>query len=92
MSLCSALPAILRAQDGVAEKQKSRIEIKQRGSQPPTETPADHFTGRVRFEPLFQENDPDVWSPFALLVAQLAYDGEDGPELAYRFQRFSQSE
>jgi 8-hydroxy-5-deazaflavin:NADPH oxidoreductase len=26
--------------------------------------------------------------PFALLVAQLAYEGEDGPELAYRFQRF----
>jgi predicted dinucleotide-binding enzyme len=27
--------------------------------------------------------------PFALLVAQLAYEGEDGPELAYRFERFS---
>jgi predicted dinucleotide-binding enzyme len=26
--------------------------------------------------------------PFALLVAQLAYEGKDGPELAYRFQRF----
>jgi predicted dinucleotide-binding enzyme len=26
--------------------------------------------------------------PFALLVAQLAYDGEGGPELAYRFERF----
>jgi predicted dinucleotide-binding enzyme len=26
--------------------------------------------------------------PFALLVAQLAYEGEDGPELAYRFERF----
>jgi predicted dinucleotide-binding enzyme len=26
--------------------------------------------------------------PFALLMAQLAYEGEDGPELAYRFQRF----
>jgi 8-hydroxy-5-deazaflavin:NADPH oxidoreductase len=26
--------------------------------------------------------------PFALLVAQLAYEGEGGPELAYRFQRF----
>jgi 8-hydroxy-5-deazaflavin:NADPH oxidoreductase len=24
--------------------------------------------------------------PFALLVAQLAYEGDDGPELAYRFQ------
>jgi hypothetical protein len=27
--------------------------------------------------------------PFALLVAQLAYDSEGGPELAYRFERFS---
>jgi len=25
---------------------------------------------------------------FALLIAQLAYEGEDGPELAYRFERF----
>jgi predicted dinucleotide-binding enzyme len=26
--------------------------------------------------------------PFALLVAQLAYEGTRGPELAYRFERF----
>src|ERR687887_2248783 len=26
--------------------------------------------------------------PFSLLVAQLAYEGEGGPELAYRFMRF----
>src|SRR6266568_2873319 len=26
--------------------------------------------------------------PFTLLIAQLAYEGKDGPELAYRFQRF----
>jgi predicted dinucleotide-binding enzyme len=26
--------------------------------------------------------------PFALLVAQLEYEGEGGPELAYRFERF----
>ena len=28
--------------------------------------------------------------PFALLVAQLAYEGKGGPELAYRFERFGQ--
>jgi predicted dinucleotide-binding enzyme len=28
--------------------------------------------------------------PFALLVGQLAYEGEGGPELAYRFERFAQ--
>ena len=27
--------------------------------------------------------------PFALLVAQVAYEGEGGPELAYRFDRFA---
>ncbi len=27
--------------------------------------------------------------PFALLVAQLAYEGGGGPELAYRFERFA---
>ena len=26
--------------------------------------------------------------PFALLVAELAYEGDGGPELAYRFERF----
>jgi predicted dinucleotide-binding enzyme len=26
--------------------------------------------------------------PFALLIAQLAYRGDGGPELAYRFERF----
>ncbi|TMK29826.1 MAG: hypothetical protein E6G61_08605 [Actinobacteria bacterium] len=25
--------------------------------------------------------------PFALLIAQLAYEGDEGPELAYRFER-----
>jgi len=28
--------------------------------------------------------------PFALLMGQLAYEGKDGPELAYRFERFSE--
>ena len=28
--------------------------------------------------------------PFALLVAQLAYEGNEGPELAYRFEHFAE--
>jgi predicted dinucleotide-binding enzyme len=28
--------------------------------------------------------------PFALLMGQLAYEGETGPELAYRFERFGE--
>ena len=27
--------------------------------------------------------------PFTLLIAQLAYEGDEGPELAYRFERYS---
>jgi len=26
--------------------------------------------------------------PFALLMAQVGYDGDGGPEVAYRFERF----
>ncbi len=29
--------------------------------------------------------------PFTMLIAQLAYEGEGGPELAYRFERFASS-
>ncbi len=29
--------------------------------------------------------------PFALLIAQLAYEGDAGPELAYRFERFGEA-
>jgi 8-hydroxy-5-deazaflavin:NADPH oxidoreductase len=29
--------------------------------------------------------------PFALLMGQLAYEGTDGPELAYRFERYPES-
>jgi predicted dinucleotide-binding enzyme len=28
--------------------------------------------------------------PFALLVARIAYEGDDGPEVAYRFEKFEQ--
>jgi len=27
--------------------------------------------------------------PFALLMGQLAYEGDGGPEIAYRFERFA---
>ena len=30
--------------------------------------------------------------PFALLVAELAFEGKGGPELAYRFERFGQKD
>lgn len=48
--------------------------------------------GDVGFEPC---DAGPLWiarytEPFALLVAQLAYEGKAGPELAYRFERFRQ--
>ena len=30
--------------------------------------------------------------PFTLLIAQLAYEGDEGPELAYRFERFGKKD
>jgi 8-hydroxy-5-deazaflavin:NADPH oxidoreductase len=44
----------------------------------------------VGFDP---EDAGPLWigryaEPFAMLVAQLAYEGKGGPELAYRFERF----
>jgi 8-hydroxy-5-deazaflavin:NADPH oxidoreductase len=30
--------------------------------------------------------------PFTLLIARLAYEGDRGPELAYRFERFGKQE
>jgi len=46
--------------------------------------------GNVGFEPI--DAGPlkiaRYTEPFALLVAQLAYEGNEGPELAYRFERF----
>ena len=32
--------------------------------------------------------DRRVLEPFALAIAQLAYEGDEGPELAYRIERF----
>jgi len=42
--------------------------------------------------PVFK-NPLEMWiarytEPFGLLVAQLAYEGKGGPELAYRFEWF----
>ena len=32
---------------------------------------------------------PRYLEPFALLMGQLAYEGDGGPEVAYRFERFA---
>jgi hypothetical protein len=58
------------------------MEIKRNESQTSRTGPSDCFTGTVRIDPLFTE-------PFALLVVQPAYQGQAGPELAHRFERFA---
>ena len=50
-----------RAGGNQGDGQAMSREIKRRGSQPPTEAPADHFTGRVRIEPLFSGKRPITW-------------------------------
>jgi hypothetical protein len=44
----------------------------------------------VGFDPIDASPLRIAWytEPFSLLVAQLAYEGQGGPELAYRFERF----
>lgn len=49
------------------------------------------FTVDTRFAVYMQgeKSEPTcVLQPFTLLIAQLAYEGDAGPELAYRFERF----
>jgi predicted dinucleotide-binding enzyme len=52
---------------------------------------ASRLIGDVGFDPI--DAGPlriaRYMEPFGLLVAQLAYEGDGGPELAYRFERFA---
>ena len=41
-----------------------------------------HYTGNDEADRLIASE------PFALLMGQLAYEGDGGPEIAYRFERF----
>jgi predicted dinucleotide-binding enzyme len=76
-------------------------EAKHRGSRPSLVYCGDDESGQgvavelirdVGFDPV---DAGSLWiarytEPFALLVAQLAYDGEGGPKLAYRLERFGE--
>jgi predicted dinucleotide-binding enzyme len=46
----------------------------------------------VGFEPVYAGSlrIARYTEPFSLLMGQLAYEGDEGPEVAYRFQRFAQ--
>jgi quercetin dioxygenase-like cupin family protein len=59
--LAAARPGPAGAQEKLrvpTRRRKATMEIKQSGSQPSDKGPADHFTGTVRIDPLFQAPDP----------------------------------
>jgi predicted dinucleotide-binding enzyme len=60
------------------------------GDDPPAKEVAARLIRDVGFDPV--DAGPlriaRYIEPFTLLIAQLAYEGDGGPELAYRFERF----
>lgn len=73
-----------------ARRKAKRPSLLYCGDDPGAKEVAATLIGDVGFEPL--DAGPlriaRYTEPFALLVAQLAYEGEEGPEVAYRFERF----
>ena len=55
-------PGRLGAQPAAVEQQHSGIEIKRSGALTSREAPAEHFTGQVHIQSLFQEHDPSQTS------------------------------
>jgi len=73
-----------------ARRKKDRPTLVYCGDDERAKNVAVHLIGDVGFEAV--DAGPlkiaRYTEPFALLVGQLAYEGKEGPELAYRFERF----
>jgi len=73
-----------------ARRKTSRPSLVYCGDDPGSKALAAELIGEVGFNPI--DAGPlriaRYTEPFGLLVGQLAYEGNDGPELAYRFERF----
>jgi predicted dinucleotide-binding enzyme len=73
-----------------ARDESSRPSLVYCGDHQSANAVAARLIGDLGFEPV--DGGPlriaRYMEPFSLLVAQLAYEGEGGPELAYRFERF----
>src|SRR5438874_13033115 len=73
-----------------ARRRKNRPSLVYCGDHVPSKQLAAGLIRDVGFEPV--DAGPlriaRTTEPFALLIAQLAYEGDGGPELAYRFERF----
>jgi predicted dinucleotide-binding enzyme len=75
-----------------ARRRKTRASLVYCGDDAKGKAVAAELIGDAGFEPV--DAGPlriaRYTEPFALLVAQLAYEGDGGPELAYRFERFEE--
>jgi 8-hydroxy-5-deazaflavin:NADPH oxidoreductase len=73
-----------------ARRRKRRPSLVYCGDDDAAKATAAELIGDVGFEPV--DAGPlriaRYLEPFTLLIAQLAYEGEEGPELAYRIERF----
>jgi predicted dinucleotide-binding enzyme len=73
-----------------ARRKASRPSLVYCGDEPRSKKTAADLIRDVGFDPV--DAGPlriaRYTEPFALLIAQLAYEGKGGPELAYRFERF----
>ena len=72
-------------------KKKSRPDLVYCGDDKRAKKTAARLIGDVGFNPVDagELSIARYIEPFSLLMAQLAYEGSDGPELAYRFEHFS---
>ncbi len=73
-----------------ARRKASRPSLVYCGDDPGSKVVAAELISDVGFDPI--DAGPlriaRYTEPFGLLIGQLAYEGNDGPELAYRFERF----
>ncbi|HUA62491.1 MAG TPA: NAD(P)-binding domain-containing protein [Verrucomicrobiae bacterium] len=91
ISAFSTVPSEVLFQVFEERQKKSRPDLVYCGDDAAVKKTAAGLIGDIGFHPvdLGPLSMARYVEPFSLLVAQLAYNGPDGPELAYRFQRVS---
>ena len=91
VSAFSTVPSEVLFQVFEERQKKSRPDLVYCGDDAAVKKTAAGLIGDIGFHPvdLGPLSMARYVEPFSLLVAQLAYNGPDGPELAYRFQRVS---
>lgn len=89
VSAFNAVPSEVLFEAFVAERKKDRLNLVYCGDDQNAKDVTAELIRDVGFDPV--DAGPlriaRYTKPFALLVAQLAYEDEGGPEVAYRFER-----